>query len=78
MLKAKEDNREVVVADVVVVAKKGQAKVKREKGTTTLVTTGSEILKRLEQLSPSEMLHLKEDDLHALLVNADTQGSIPK
>ena len=45
---------------------------------TALVTTGSEILKRLEQLGPSELLRLNIDELHALLVNADPQASIPK
>jgi len=44
------------------------------------VTIGSEILKRLEQLGPSELLHLKIDELYALHVYADPQkqGSIPK
>ncbi len=51
---------------------------KKIRDTTTLVTTGSEILKRLEQLGPSELLRLKIDELHALLVNADPQRSIPK
>jgi len=33
------------------------------------MTTGSEIVKKLGQLGPSEMLRLKIDDLYALLVN---------
>jgi hypothetical protein len=76
MLKTKEDKR--VAAAAAVAAKKDQAKDKRAKDTTVLVTAGSEILKRLEQLGPSELLRLKTDELHALLVNADPQGSIPK
>jgi hypothetical protein len=38
---------------------------------TALVTTGSEILQKLEQLVPYELLRLKIDELHTLLVNAD-------
>ncbi len=76
MLKSKEDER--VAAAAAAAAKKDQAKEKKARDTTTLVTTGSEILKRLEQLGPSELLRLKIDELHALLVNADPQGSIPK
>jgi hypothetical protein len=45
---------------------------------TALVTTRSEILKRLERLGPSELQRLKVDELHALLLNADPLGSIPK
>ena len=33
---------------------------------------------RLEQLGPSELLRLKIDELHALLVNSDPLSSIPK
>ena len=43
-----------------------------------LVTTGSEILRRLEQLGPNELLRLKIDELYALIVNTDPIGSIPK
>ncbi len=60
-------------------AKKDQAKGKKARDTTALiVATGSKILKRLEQLGPSEKLRLKIDELHARLVNADPQASIPK
>ena len=52
-----------------VAAKKDQAKNKRAKDTTALVTTGSEILQRLEQLGHGELLRLKIDELLALLVN---------
>ncbi len=38
---------------------------------TALVTTGSEILQRLEQLGPYELLRLKIHELHTLLVNSD-------
>jgi hypothetical protein len=41
---------------------------------SSLVLTGSEILTRLD---PSELLRMKIDELHALLVNADPQGFIP-
>ena len=59
-------------------AKKDQAKNKKTNDTTALVTSGSEILTRLEQLGPSELLRLKVDELHALLVNSDPLGSVPK
>ena len=35
-------------------------------------------MQRLEQLGLGELLRLKIDELHALLVNADPLGSIPK
>ena len=76
MLKAKEDKRETTA--VAAGAKKDQAKDKRARDTTALVTTGSEILKRLEQIGPSELHRLKIDELHALLENANPQGFIPK
>ena len=76
MLKTKEDKRVAVVAAAA--AKKDTTKDKRAKDTTSLVTTGSEILRRLEQLGPSELLHLKIDELHALLVNIDPLGSTPR
>ena len=50
MLKTKEDKRETYVAAIA--AKKGQAKEKRAKKSTALVTNISEILNRLEQLGP--------------------------
>ena len=50
MLKTKEKMKEAAFA--VAAAKKDQAKNKRAKDTTALVTTGSEILQRLEQLGP--------------------------
>ena len=68
MLKKNQDDK---MAAVVAAAKKDQAKNKKTKDTTALVTTGSEILTRLEQLGPSELLRLKVDELHALLVNID-------
>ena len=37
-----------------------------------------DVLKRLELLGPSQLLRLKIDELHALLVNNDPLGSIPK
>ena len=76
MLKKNHDER--VAAAAAAAAKKDQAKTKKTKDTTALVTTGSEILTRLEQLGPPELLRLKIDELHALLVNSDPLGSIPK
>ena len=76
MLKTKEDMKEAVV--VVADAKKDQAKNKRAKVTWALVTTGSKIMQRREQLGPIELLRLKIDELHAMLVNADPIGSIPE
>jgi hypothetical protein len=63
---------------VVVVAKKDKMKEKKARDTIALVTTGTEILNRLEQLGPSELLRLKIDELTAFPVYADLQGSIPK
>jgi len=75
MLKAKEDKRGAAAAATA--ATKDQAKDKRARDTTALVIIGSEIMKRLEQLGPSELHRLKIDKLHALLVNVDPQGSMP-
>ena len=44
---------------------------------TALVTTGSKILQRLEQLDPNEQLRLKIYELYALTVNANPFGSTP-
>ncbi len=74
MLKNNQDER---VAAATTAAKKDKAKTKKTKDTTALVTTGSEIMTRLEQLGPPELLRLKIDELHALLVNSDPLGSIP-
>ena len=60
----------------VVVAKKDKAKDKRVKDITALVTTASEILKRLDHLDPNELLRLKIDEVYAILVKADPQDSI--
>ena len=76
MLKAKEDKKQA--ADVVVAEKRDAATEKRARSTTALVTTGSEVLKRLEQRGPAELLRLKVDELHALISNADPLGSNPK
>ncbi len=76
MLKAKEDKKEEAVATAA--AKKEQAKDKRARDIITLVTAGSEILQRLEKLGLNEQLRLNIDELKALLVKADPQGSIPK
>jgi hypothetical protein len=72
------DQDERVVAATSAGAKKDQAKTKKIKDTTVLVNTSSEILTRLEQLGPFELLRLKIDELLALLVNIDPLGSIPK
>jgi hypothetical protein len=48
----------------------------KARDTTALVATGTEILKRLEHVGPPELLRLKIDELYALLVNGDPQGSI--
>ncbi len=53
-------------------------KEKKTRDTTTLVTTSSEIMKRLEQLGTSELFRLKIDDVYALLVITDAQGPISK
>jgi len=78
LLKTKEDKRVVVVVAPVVADKKGTTKDKRAKDTTALITTGSEIMKRLGQLGRSELARLKIDELYALLVNSDPLGSIPR
>ncbi len=76
MLNAKEDTKEAGVA--LGAAKKEQAKGKRARDITALVTTGSEIPQRLEQLDLNDLHLLKIDELHAHVANADPQGSIPK
>jgi hypothetical protein len=76
MLKAKEDKKQA--ADAAAAEKRDAATEKKARSTTALVTTGSEVLKRLEQRGPSELLRLKIDELHALIVNADPLGSNPK
>jgi hypothetical protein len=76
ILKAKNDKKEAAV--VAAAAKKDETKEKRAKDITAFVITGSEILRRLEQSGPDELLRLKVDELYALLVNADPQGSIPR
>jgi hypothetical protein len=76
MLKRKKDSREATNANAA--AKKCQVKDKRAIYTTTFVTTSSEVVKRLEQLGPSKLLHLTIDKLYALLVNNDPLGSISK
>ena len=76
MLKKNQDER--VEAAAAADAKREQSKIKKTADTTILVTAGSEILTRLERLGPSELPRLKVDELHALLVNADPLGSIPK
>ena len=75
-LKKNQDDR--VAASATVAANKDQANTKKTKDITALVTTGSEIMTRLEHLGPSEMIRLKIDELHALLVNNDSLGSLPK
>jgi hypothetical protein len=76
LLRSKENLR--LEAAAAAAAKKNQAKDKRARDTATLVTAGSEVLKRLEQLGPNELLRLKIDELHSLLVNADPLASITK
>ena len=76
MLKKIQDER--VAAAAAAAAKKDEAKTKKTKDITALATIGSVILTRLEQLGPPELLRLKIDELHALLVNSDPLGSIPK
>ena len=76
MLKANEDKRMASSTDVV--ANKNQAEDKRANDVTVLVTTVSEIMKRLEQLGPSKLSRLHIDKLHALIVNTDPQDSVPK
>jgi hypothetical protein len=74
--KAKEDER--LATSSASVAKKELSKEKKARDTIALVTPGSEIMKRLEQLGPNELLRLKVDELHALLANTGPHGSITK
>ena len=76
MLKVKEDEK--VAAAAAADIKKDQAKDKRAKDTTALVTAGSEVLKRLEQPGRAEILRLKIDELHALIANVVPLWSNPK
>jgi hypothetical protein len=74
----KKDQDERVASAAAVVVKKDQAKIKKTKDTTALVPASSEILTRLDQLGPPELLRMKIDELHALLVSSDPLGSISK
>jgi hypothetical protein len=74
IIKAKNDKK--VAEAAVVVVKKDETKEKRANDITAFVTTGSEILQRPEQRGLDELLRLKVDELYALLVNADLQGSV--
>ena len=76
MLKTKEDKKQA--ADAAAAEKRDAATEKRARSTTALVTAGSEVLKRIEQHGRAELLRLKIDELHALIVNADPLGSNPK
>jgi hypothetical protein len=53
MHKAKKDER--MAATDLAAAKKDKAKDKRAIDITTMLTTGSEILKRFEQLGPKDL-----------------------
>ena len=76
LLKTKDDKKQA--ADAAAAEKRDAATEKRARSTTTLVNTGSEVLRRLEQRGPAELLRLKVDELHALIVNADPLGSNPR
>ena len=76
LLKAKEDKKQA--ADAAAAEKRDATTEKRARSTTALVTAGSEVLKRLEQRGRAELLRLKIDELHALIVNADPLGSNSK
>jgi hypothetical protein len=76
MLKAKEDKKQA--ADAAAAEKRDAATKKKARSTTALVTTGSEVLKRLEQRGPSELTRLTINELHALIVNGDPLGSNPR
>ena len=74
--KAKENGKAATA--LATASKKEQAKKKKAQETTTLVTTGSELLKKVEQHGPSFLNCLKVDELHALLVDSDAQGIVPR
>ena len=76
MLKAKDDKKQAAYA--VTAEKRDAAKEKRARSITALVIASSEVLKILEQRGRAELLRLKKDELHALIVNADLVGSNPK
>ena len=75
-MKAKEDER--LAAIVAATAKKEMNKDKKARETTVLMTKGSNLLLRIEQLGSSVLDAPKVDELHALLVNANLQGIVPK
>ncbi len=62
MLKAKDYKKQT--ADAVAVEKRDAATKKMARITTAFVTTGSEVLKRLEQRGRAELLRLKIDGSH--------------
>jgi hypothetical protein len=75
-LKEKDDDKKA--KETAVPLKKELNNNKKAKETAKQVTLGSYLLKKIEQLSAAAINTLSTTQLHALLVNANQQGSIPK
>ena len=58
------------------VAKRSEKEEKRRQLLVSLVTTGAELLKKIEHQGPNIIQSLKVDDMMALLHNSDPQGTI--
>ena len=74
LFSSKDDKKQA--ADAAAAEKRDAATEKRARSTTALVTAGSEVLKRLEQLGPNELLRLKIF-FHMLWIRGAGQGKHP-
>jgi len=75
-LRAREEEKQA--ADAAAAAKKEAADAKKARDTTARVLLGSELLDKIKQGGPQVLRKLKIDELHALLINAYPQNSIPR
>jgi hypothetical protein len=75
-LRAREEEKQA--ADAVAPAKKEAAEAKKARDTTSRVLLGSELLEKIKQGGPQVLRKLKIDELHALLIDAYPQNSLPR
>ncbi len=75
-LRAREEEKQA--ADATAATRKEAAEAKKSRDTTTRVLLGSELLEKIKQGGSQVISRLKIDELHALLINAYPQNSIPR
>ncbi len=75
-LKDKEDDKKA--KETAAASKKEETNDKKAKDTAERVTLGSDLLKKIEQFGAAVINTMSLPQLHALLVNANPLGSIPK